>query len=55
MMNESDLRINIQRDILENCINDYIDIMIDQTDFSIKEAQEITQRDCEIFIERYEE
>ena len=47
--------VDIQRDILEECINEYMDIMLDQTDFSITEAKNITTRDCRIYIKRYEE
>ena len=47
--------VDINRELLENCINNYMDSMIEQTDFTIDEAQNLTTRDCRIFIKRYEE
>ena len=47
--------VDINRELLENCINNYMDSMIEQTDFTIEEAQNLTTRDCRIFIKRYEE
>jgi len=54
-MEKDEVDINRERELLEDCINDYMDSMIEQTDFTIEEAQNLTTRDCRIFIKRYEE
>ena len=47
--------VNLTRRILEDCINDYMDIIVEVEGFTVKEAQKWTSRDCKIFIKRYEE
>ena len=52
--NEKD-EVDINLEFLEDCINNYMDSMIEQTDFTIEEAKNITTRDCRIFIKRYDD